>query len=369
MHDLPPGNTKQDRVVARRIGRWFTEHARALPWRTTPRDPWLALMSEIMLQQTQAARVAERFPAFVREFPTPRAMASRPVDDVLALWSGLGYYRRARMLHDCATSIVQRHGGTVPDDAQSLRDLPGVGRYTAGAVASIAMGQREPLVDGNVSRVLLRLHGVERAVDEPAVQNWAWQRATGLAEAAESVAAYSEGVMELGSTVCTPRAPACDRCPLSDRCVAFERGVAQSIPKPKTRAERQPLSVTAFVVSDGAGRVLLEQRPHRGLWAGLWQPPCVERAAASPLARDAALEQLALAGFIQAAGRSATFDFLTTHRQVKVRTWRAITAEPRAALRCRSAVLGTPVRWIEQDDLDLLGLGSVQRRMLQLAGQ
>lgn len=369
MDDLPPGNTKQDRVVARRIGRWFTEHARSLPWRTTPRDPWLALMSEIMLQQTQAARVAERFPTFVREFPTPRAMASRPVDDVLALWSGLGYYRRARMLHGCATAIVQRHGGVVPGDAQSLRDLPGVGRYTAGAVASIAMGQREPLVDGNVSRVLLRLNGVERAVDEPAVQNWSWQRATGLAHAAEDVAAYSEGVMELGAIVCTPRAPACDRCPLSDRCVAFQRGIAESIPKPKTRAERQPLSVTAFVVSDGAGRVLLEQRPQSGLWAGLWQPPCVERAAASSLARAAALEQLALEGFVQPAGRSVTFDFLTTHRRVKVRLWRAIALDPNAVLQARTIEARMPVRWIERSEMDLLGLGSVQRRMLQLAGQ
>ncbi|MFI4883143.1 MAG: A/G-specific adenine glycosylase [Phycisphaerales bacterium JB064] len=364
MPDLPAGEPKQDQAIARTIGQWFTANARELPWRTAPRDPWISLMSEIMLQQTQVARVAERFDAFVERFPTPAAMASRPLDDVLSLWSGLGYYRRARMLHACAEAIVERHGGAVPDDAAELHDLPGVGRYTAGAVASIAFGKPEPLVDGNVSRVLLRLHGVELAADSKGVQAWAWQRATDLARAAVDVPAYSEGIMELGATICTPRAPMCDLCPVRSACAARAMDAIDRIPRPKARGERTPLAISAIVVTDRSGRVLLEQRPSSGLWAGLWQPPCVERSANSPRSLPKTQDAVGLQEHVEVVGRPRSFSFATTHRNVKVRVWRAKTTRPRAVEGWRSDVRDRPTGWFSPAEIETLGLGSAQRRML-----
>lgn len=365
MADLPPGEPAEDRAISRAIARWFDANARSLPWRLSPRDPWLSLMSEIMLQQTQVARVAEKFGAFAKRFPTPAAMARASVDDVLAMWSGLGYYRRARMLHACASAIVDQHEGKVPKDAQQLHALPGVGRYTAGAVASIAFGRPEPLVDGNVSRVLLRLHGVDQPADGPGVQAWAWERATDLARAADGcVAGYSEGVMELGATVCTPRAPSCNACPASRHCRAHQLGIADRIPRPKSRAARKPLAISAVVVVDRRGRILLEPRPAGGLWGGLWQPPCVERQAATPPRLTKTLETLGFAGRVEVRGRSVGFEFATTHRAVTVRVWKATAGHAERVRRAR----GGDATWVYEDSLGSLGLGSAQRRMLSAAG-
>lgn len=365
MAELPPGEPAADLAIARAIARWFEANARPLPWRLSPRDPWLSLMSEIMLQQTQVARVAERFDAFAVRFPTPAAMAGASVDDVLAMWSGLGYYRRARMLHACASAIVERHHGQVPDDIQQLHALPGVGRYTAGAVASIAFGKSEPLVDGNVSRVLLRLHGVDQPADGSGVQAWAWERATELARASgDAVASYSEGVMELGATICAPRAPSCEMCPVSKRCRAHQLGITDQIPKPKGRAARKPLAISAVVVVDRRGRVLLEPRPAEGLWGGLWQPPCVERDAATQITLAKTLDNLGLADLVDARGRAARFEFATTHRAVTVRVWRATAFHAARVRKSR----GAGAEWFYEDSLDELGLGSAQRRMLFAAG-
>lgn len=359
------GDPATDRWLTRSIARWFAANARDLPWRTEPRDPWLSLMSEIMLQQTQVARVAERFHTFAERFPTPRAMADASVDDVLALWSGLGYYRRARLLHACATAIVERHNATVPASAEALHDLPGVGRYTAGAVASIAFGLEAPIVDGNVARVLLRVHGIEAAADGPGVQAWAWSRASELARAAAgSVGPASEGIMELGATVCTPASSRCDACPIRARCVAHDRGIVDRIPKPKTRAKRQPLSISALVVTDRRGRVLLEQRPSGGLWGGLWQPPSVERAVARPVSVQAMLESLGLLDEVESPTSHGQFGFATTHRNIRVGVW---SARARHATRIRAACEGT-ARWFTQAELGGLGMASAQRKMLLVSG-
>ncbi len=365
MADLPQGDPSQDRALARAIARWFAANARALPWRTETRDPWLSLMSEIMLQQTQASRVAERFGAFAHRFPTPTDMARAPVDDVLALWSGLGYYRRARMLHACASAIVERHGGFVPHDARHLEALPGVGRYTAGAIASIAFGKPEPLVDGNVERVLMRLHGVDRPANDAGVRSWTWERATALARAAgDSVAGYSEGVMELGATVCKPRAPACDSCPVSRSCRARELGMADRIPRPKTRPARTPLAISAIVVTDRRGRVLLEPRPAGGLWGGLWQPPSVERDAATTLPMRPTLDTLGLASLVEVKGRARRFSFATTHRAISVGVWAAVAIHADRVRRAR----GAKAAWYDADSLSSIGMGSAQRRMLLAVG-
>jgi A/G-specific adenine glycosylase len=221
------------------------------------------------------------------------------------------------------------------------------------------------LVDGNVSRVLLRLHGVDRAADEPGVQAWAWQRATELARASgERVAGYSEGVMELGATVCTPRSPACESCPVSEHCRAHQLGIAHRIPRPKSRAARKPLAISAVVVTDRKGRVLLEPRPAGGLWDGLWQPPCVQRDSASPPSLPRALDSLGLAGLVETLGKPTRFEFATTHRAVAVRVWAAIASHADRVRRAR----GSAAEWYTADSLGGLGLGSAQRRMLVVAG-
>lgn len=364
MPDLPASTPRQDARLAKAIAHWFDHNARHLPWRTSPRDPWLALMSEILLQQTQAARVAERFDAFASAFPTPRAMAAAPLDDVLALWSGLGYYRRAAMLHACAKSIVQEHGGRVPRQHDALLALPGVGRYTAGAVAAIVYNQPQPIVDGNVARVLLRLHGVEQSPDDPGVKNWTWNRASQLAIAAQAqVAAYSEGIMELGATLCTPATPRCSKCPCAALCKAKRVGAADRIPAPKARADRKPLSLSALIIRDSRGRVFLEQRPKTGLWAGLWQPPTVQRDADKPLQRRATIEALNLDGLVEIVGRAAGFQMATTHRTVYVRHWTARALNP-ATLRRHRSTTDQPAVWVDPSDFAVLGLGSVQRRMV-----
>lgn len=371
MPETPAPNPTHDARLARAIARWYKANARPLPWRTTPRDPWLSLMSEVLLQQTQAARVAERFETFARTFPTPGAMAAAPLDDVLALWSGLGYYRRAALLHNCARAIVKDHQSTVPPQHDALLALPGVGRYTAGAVASIVFGQPQPIVDGNVARVLMRLHGVEQSPQEKAVRAWTWQRATDLVGAAGNLAAqFNEGLMELGATVCTPNAPKCQACPCSRICKARLEGLADQIPMPKTKTARRPLAISAMVIADDQGRIWLEQRPARGLWAGLWQPPTVERDSATPPARGSTLEALGLTGLVEVVSKPTRFEMATSHRSVYVRVWMARAIKPGTIRPCRSRDVQRvqAARWVVPDTFASLGLGSVQRRMLSCVG-
>ncbi|MFM7260071.1 MAG: A/G-specific adenine glycosylase, partial [bacterium] len=270
-------------AVAERLTAWFRKSARELPWRQR-RDGYRALVSELMLQQTQVSRVVEKFEPFVRRFPTPAALAAAAEDEVLAAWQGLGYYRRARLLHAAAKAVVERHGGRVPEDPQALRALPGVGRYTAGAVSSIVFGAREPIVDGNVTRVFQRLEARRGSASDGDVQAWAWERADAFVAAAREPGVANEALMELGATVCTPAAPRCGACPLRAQCAAFAAGRMDEIPAPKKRVARKDLVFVTACVRRTDGAVLLEQRPTggrsggapSGLWAGLWQPPAVE---------------------------------------------------------------------------------------------
>lgn len=336
---------KGARSAARAIEAWFGAHGRELPWRTRPRDPWASLVSELMLQQTQAARVAQRFPGFMARFPSPRAMADAGEDAVLAAWSGLGYYRRARMLCAAARRMVDEHGGRMPTELAAIRALPGVGAYTAGAVASIALSQRTPLVDANVARVLLRLEGARLAAADPAAQRLAWSGAGALVEAAEDPAALNEGLMELGALVCTPRSPRCEECPLARRCVARREGAQGQIPSPKAATARKGVH-HACVVLRRRGRLLVEQRPASGLWAGLWQPPTLEsvrRPAPARLAR-----RLNLDGAI----RLGEFTHATTHRAVRFSVWEGRGAGPEGA------------RWVRPSDLGALALSTPHRRIL-----
>lgn len=314
MGRMQAGGPRADRVLAARIERWFRANARALPWRTSPRDPYRSLVSEAMLQQTQVARVLEKYDGFIARFPTVRALARADEHDVLAAWSGLGYYRRARNLQAAAKAIVERHGGRVPDDPTALGELPGVGRYTAGALASIVFSRAVPIVDGNVRRVLLRVEGKE--IPEVQADAWAWERATTLVARATDPGVFNEGLMELGATVCLPKAPRCSDCPVQDVCRANAEGLQGVIPAPKRRPVVTVTHHAVAVIRDARGRLLVERRPERGLWAGLWQGPALESDARTP-SRTQLESHVGVRGLVL----RERFDYQTTHRLVRFRVF------------------------------------------------
>lgn len=229
-----------------------------------------------MLQQTQVSRVVERFESFLRRFPTVAALAKADEQAVLAAWQGLGYYGRARRLHAAAKAIVERFGGEVPADPEVLRSLPGIGRYTAGAIASVGFGRREPIVDTNVVRVLMRVAGRPGPADDRANVAWAWERAAALVAAAGDPAAFNEGLMELGALLCPANGrPNCDACPVAARCAARAAGNPASIPSASKSVTRRRIYHHVVLVRR-EGAILLERRPERGLWAAMWQAPTLE---------------------------------------------------------------------------------------------
>ena len=272
---------------------WFDEHGRKdLPWQREP-TPYRVWVSEIMLQQTQVAVVVPYFERFMARFPTLDDLAQAPLDAVLALWSGLGYYARARHLHRAAMLIRERHCGDFPTALAGVAALPGIGRSTAGAVLSLALGQRHPILDGNVKRVLARCFGVAGWPGQTTVQAELWRLAERLTPAAR-VDAYNQAMMDLGATLCTRARPACDRCPVTAHCVARRQGLQAQLPTPKP-SRRLPERATLMILArDPRGAVLLERRPPTGIWGGLWSLPetgaerdpadwCLERTGAAPL--------------------------------------------------------------------------------------
>jgi len=309
---MSSASRQRDRAIATAIERWFASNARDFPWRTTPRNPYYALVSEAMLLQTQASRIALRFPVFIDRFPTIESLACADEQDVLAQWSGLGYYRRAKNLHRAAQQVVDHHGAVVPSDVAALRRLPGVGRYTAGSIASIAFDEPAPIVDGNVVRVLLRIEGKDLPPAETSTMNLLWERAEALVRCADSPALFNEGLMELGATACTLNSPRCSGCPVRTRCKAKRQGAQQRIPRPKPRPRQTTMHAASVVIRDARGRTLIEQRDDSGMWAGLWQAPTVESGGRAP--SRSAIEALAGSGPIRKIG---SFEHLTTHRRFR----------------------------------------------------
>jgi A/G-specific adenine glycosylase len=277
--------------LAKRLLNWYAHHQRALPWRGTT-DPYRIWVSEIMLQQTQVETVRPYYARWMAQFPTVEALAAAPQQAVLAAWEGLGYYSRARNLHHAAQVVMAEHGGTLPRTVAALRALPGIGRYTAAAIASIAFGADAAVLDGNVKRVLARVFDVREDVKAPAGEARLWALAESLVPAGRA-GDYNQALMDLGATICTPRTPACLLCPLRELCAALRLGVQHERP---VRAERRPLperSLAAGVVWK-RGRVLIAQRAARGLLGGLWAFPAVEldvTTAESEAARASALRK------------------------------------------------------------------------------
>ncbi|HDQ45788.1 MAG TPA: A/G-specific adenine glycosylase, partial [bacterium] len=263
-----------------RILHWFDANRRVMPWRGT-RDPYRIWVSEIMLQQTRVATAVEYFNRFIRSFPTVRDLAAAESHDVMKVWEGLGYYARARNLHRAAKEIVQRFGGCIPDRAEDLLSLPGIGRYTTGAILSIAFGRPAPVLDGNVIRVLSRFFQITDNVDRSATQKRLWALAESLLPRTR-IRDFNEAMMELGALVCTPKRPGCDSCPLSDLCTARRIGIQASLPVKTPKKPLPHLDVTAGVIWK-EGRFLITLRPPRGLLGGLWEFPGGKREAGETL--------------------------------------------------------------------------------------
>ncbi|HEY5566713.1 MAG TPA: A/G-specific adenine glycosylase [Gammaproteobacteria bacterium] len=316
--------------LASRLLAWFGTHGRHdLPWQRDI-DPYRVWVSEIMLQQTQVATVIPYFERFLVRFPNVRKLASAAQDDVLALWSGLGYYARARNLHLAAQIVVERYGSELPTDLEALVELPGIGRSTGAAILALATGRRLAILDGNVKRVLARYHAVDGWPGEPAVERALWA----LAERHtphEHVADYTQAIMDLGATLCTRARPACTVCPLVADCRAARAGTQAKFPAPRPKRARRRRRVAVLVVLDSAGRVLLERRPASGVWGGLHSLPELELVESSDRAAscEAALTSAATAWCVRQLGARpvasarelATIEHAFTHFDLDLTPW------------------------------------------------
>jgi A/G-specific adenine glycosylase len=269
---MPRATPASPAPFAAHLLEWFRAHGRHdLPWQRDV-DPYRVWVSEIMLQQTQVSTVIPYYERFMRRFPDVAALASAVQDEVLALWSGLGYYARARNLHRAARLVVERLGGELPRSHDQLLELPGIGRSTGAAILALAHGTRLPILDGNVKRVLARYHAITEWPGAPSALRQLWEHAERHTPADE-VAAYTQAVMDLGATLCTRVKPRCAQCPVAGDCAAFAAGLQDSLPAPRPKRMRAQRAVTALVIRDASGCVLLERRAEQGVWGGLYSFP------------------------------------------------------------------------------------------------
>ncbi len=347
----------------RRLVAWYRRHARDLPWRRS-RDPYRVWISEIMLQQTQVATVEPYFERFVTALPKVDDLAAAEEQQVLKLWEGLGYYRRARQLHAAAQMIVTEHGGQFPRDPQAVRALPGIGRYTAGAILSIAFDAREPILEANTIRLLSRLAGYQGEVAKRAGQQLLWQAAEELLPRRET-GIFNQALMELGSRVCTPRNPGCESCPVAILCVARAKNLQHEIPRSAPRPVFEEVREAAIVVRH-RGRVLVRRCAAGERWAGLWDFPrfTVEPEQTLPLAEQIAGRVKQLTG-VQVEPR----EHLTTLRHGVTRF--RITLECHAAryLSGPAATDEREMRWVEPHELSDLPLSTTGRKLSRLISQ
>ena len=314
------------RARRRRLLSWYARHRRPMPWRET-RDPYPIWVSEVMLQQTQVATAVPYYVRFVERFPDVRALARARPESVLAAWAGLGYYRRARLLHEAARAVVRDHGGRVPSDPLVFGARPGVGRYTAGAVLSIAFDRPLAVLDGNVARVLARWNAMHVSHRDSQGSRQLWAVADSLVPMRRA-GDWNQALMELGATVCLPRAPRCGECPVAVECRGLASGNPEAFPETPVRRAVTHLRRAVAIVERG-GRTLVERR-EGALLAGLWEPPGVElesgaRAGASLTAR---LRALGVRARLEDTG--ARVRHTITHRRIEVEVWRAAAEKPGA---------------------------------------
>ena len=339
---------------APRLLEWFDSHGRHdLPWQH-PRTPYRVWLSEIMLQQTQVRVVVPYFERFIAALPDVRALAATSQDQVLALWSGLGYYARARNLHAAARHCVARHDGELPRDPAALVALPGIGRSTAGAILAQAWGDRHPILDGNVKRVLARYHGVGGWPGTPSVEKQLWLHAA--AHVPESrLADYTQAQMDFGATLCTRFDPDCIACPLQAGCVALQSGRVAELPTPRPGKPLPERSAVVLLARDDNARVLLQRRPSTGVWAALWSLP---EAADIGSARD--WFDRHVAGDYESGKSVAPVAHAFTHYRLQLQPlcWEGVAMRPQVAD-------NDDLRWFDRAQLDSLGIPAPIRKLLQ----
>ncbi|MFN3690285.1 MAG: A/G-specific adenine glycosylase [Fimbriimonadales bacterium] len=343
-------------AVRRALLDWFAVHRRPTPWRENP-DPYRVWVSEVMLQQTQTATVVPYFERFIARFPDVWALANAPLEEVLRYWAGLGYYARARNLHRAAQMIAQ-NGGQLPTTVDRLRELPGVGAYTAGAIASIAFGQATPVVDGNVTRVLARLLWLKGDLKTAAAQKQLWYLGEQLVDPLHP-GAFNQAIMELGSTVCTPVQPRCGACPVSRFCAAYQRGQPTAVPEPSRRPPtHKVVDVSALIEREG--RFLLAQRPTEGLWGGLWEFPRATRDGRETL-ETVATRAATRVGVIAEPSRILTkVKHTVTYSRIHLYGYLCVWLQGEAA--CAEYVA---CEWVAPDALEGYPLPAPQRRLAE----
>lgn len=345
--------------------RWQKQHGRhALPWQNT-RDAYRIWLSEIMLQQTQVAAVIPYYQRFLARFPDVRSLAAAEAEQVMAHWSGLGYYSRARNLHRCAQRIVAEHGGVFPNDPAVLADLPGIGRSTAAAIAAFSYGARAAILDGNVKRVFCRVFGIDGFPGVKTVENHLWQRAVTLLPQYD-VEAYTQGLMDLGATLCTRSRPACGTCPLAQRCAALATDRVHELPMRKPKKAIPEKRTSMLVIAD-QGQVLLEQRPESGIWGGLLSLPEIAPpdSGDGSLPEDVVANAVAHVGAVKYCERLQPFSHVFTHFRLHV-------APYRVSLQTRTLQVRQQERhvWYPTDRLAGAPLPApVKRLLLELFGE
>ncbi len=339
---------------ARRLIKWHSVHGRHdMPWQNT-RDPYRVWLSEIMLQQTQVATVIPYYERFLARFPTMATLAAAPAESVMGLWSGLGYYARARNLHACAKAVMQEHGGEFPKDAEAIAGLPGIGRSTANSIAAFCFAARTPIMDGNVKRVLTRQFGIEGFPGQPAIERELWALAESLVPN-KNVDIYNQAQMDLGSLVCTRSKPRCDACPVAANCVARLQARTAELPTRKEKRVIPEREVTLLMLVQN-GKVLLEQRPPSGIWGGMLSLPELP----SGLSAAADASDYTKSTLSCTPGKWSSLPLLThtfTHFRLHISTCRAeVKSRPHAAE-------GTQ-RWLAFDELADAPLPAPIRQLL-----
>jgi len=341
-------------AIRQKLLGWYDEAARALPWRQT-RDPYAIWVSEVMLQQTRVETVIPYYERFLASFPTPIALAEANEDTVLSHWSGLGYYRRARLLQAGVREVVAQYGGKVPEDAEARRALPGVGRYTAGAIGSIAFGKEEPIVDGNVARVLARMFRIDTPIGSPVTNKRLWEEAGRLVPGVRP-GDLNQALMELGAMICTPKEPSCESCPVAADCEAHACGEVGSLPVPRPRRTPSEMKLSAVVATRGREtepRVWLLQSQQK-LFAGLWGLPMVAREDSGAHDPRSALRDAGISARLD-PDPIGEIEHVLTHRRMRIELFRARGAK---------AAESKSRRLFSVDELEKVGVSRLTKKLL-----
>ncbi len=342
--------------IAERLTTWYARHARSLPWRERS-DAYAVWISEIMLQQTRVETVIPYFQRWMEHFPTVQALAAASEQDVLKLWEGLGYYSRARNLHQTARVVVSDYNGQFPSETDQLRKLPGIGRYTAGAIASIAFGRDEPVLDGNVRRVLARIFDISLPARSKVAEALFWELAEQLIPSGQA-SEFNQAVMDLGATICTPRSPNCPVCPVNDLCEANRLGIQDQRPVLEKRAPTPHLVVTAGVLRRGE-TIFLARRPSKGLLGGMWEYPggkCEPGETLPECLKRELMEELGIQ--VQVGEPFGVYEHAYTHFSVTLHAFQCQIeqGEPQP-------LHASEIRWVKPEELPDLPMGKIDRQI------